>query len=184
MCIATAAAVAVAAGKIFQGVSEYGQAQYQGQIAKNNSILARENAVRSAMAGANVVTGKGLRDAQNQGALRAGFAASGVDVNSGSASNVQQSERVINSLDTATLANNEALKVYGYENQSVDFKAQEKLDNSQGIEALIGGVIGGGGSYLSSQASVPDKYSWMVDNSDQSPTSSDGSAPIPFGYGG
>lgn len=174
----------MAAGKLFQGVSEYGQAQYQGQIAKNNSILARKNAVRSAMAGQVNLTAKGMHDAQAQGGLRAGLAASGVDVNSGSAANVQQSERLVNSLDTATLANNEALKVYGYENQAVDFKAQEKLDNSQGIEALIGGALGAGGSYLSNAPNVPDKYSWMVDNADQSPTSSDGSAPIPFGYGG
>lgn len=154
-----------AVGQAFQGFTQGAQASYQAQIAKNNSIIARQNAVRSAMAGANDVTAKGLHDAQNQGALRAGLAASGVDVNSGSAANVQQSERLVNSLDTATLANNDALRVYGYETQAVDFKAQEKLENAESIEAPIGGLFGATGSAIGNAPNIPEKYSWMVSDS-------------------
>jgi hypothetical protein len=173
-----------AVGSLIGGFTQGAQSSYQAQIAKNNSIIARQNAVRSAIAGGNDVEAMGLRNAQAQGGLRASLAASGVDVNSGSAANVQTSERLINSLDTATLANNEALKVYGYETQSVDYKAQEKLDNAESIEAPIGGLFGAAGSYLSNAPNVPEKYSWMVSDSEDSPTSSDGSAQIPFGYGG
>src|SRR6201999_2048290 len=59
---------------------------------------------------------------------------------------VQTSERELGNLDTKTVANNAAVQVYGYETESVNDKAQEKLLNTESNNDYIGGVLKAAGS--------------------------------------
>jgi hypothetical protein len=128
MAIGPAAAFATlglqAGGQILGGIANANAAHYQAQVATNNATIAKQNANYSASAASAQIERAGLKARAQLGSVRAGLAASGVDVNSGSAADTQISEREIGQLDTATVANNAALKVYGYQMQGANFTAQ------------------------------------------------------------
>ena len=69
-----------------------------------------------------------MKSAAASGRLKAGQAANGVDVNSGSAVAVQSGQRKAGLLDTATVANNAELQAYGYRSQAAGFNAQAGLE--------------------------------------------------------
>lgn len=182
MCLATlalAGAGASAAGSVIGGVSQANAAAYQGQVAANNATTARRNAAYSASATAAQTEEAGLKARQQQGAVRTGIAANGLDVNSGSAVDVQQSQREISGLDTANVGARGAEQVYGYRTQAAGYQAQSELDQSQVAPDIIGGVLKGGGSLLANPtvdasvssgfssligkggSGVPSSYSWM-----------------------
>lgn len=148
----------LAADQLFGGIAQGEQAHYQAQVAKNNSITETQNAQYAASAGAAQVEQAGLKAAQKSSGLKASQAASGLDVNSGSPVDVQTSERELGFLDAKTVANNAAVQTYGYETQAVNDKAQEKLYNTESIEAPIGGALSAGGS-LAGNASVDSLFS-------------------------
>lgn len=195
MCPGTLALIAAgttAVSAIGGGIASASSASYQGAVARNNATIARQNAGYSAAAGSSQITQQGLKARSQEGSLRAGIAASGVDVNSGSAADVQTSQRELNALDSATVANRAAEQVYGYGTQATSYDAQSKLDQAQVPWDIAGGVLkaagglagsasslpgggggggGGGGSGLANEGgysllsgppSVPDAYQWMT----------------------
>lgn len=178
MCPGTIALVAAgvsAAGAIGSGIAAGNAANYQAQVATNNATVAQQNAAYSASAGAAQTEAAGLKaKAQNAG-VRAGIAANGVDVNSGSAVDVQASERETGALNVATVANNAALSTYGYETQNSSFESQATLDRSQATSDYAGGFLKAAGtlasnptvdsfgsSLLSGAPSTPSNYQWMA----------------------
>lgn len=181
MCPGTLALIAAgtaAAGAIGGGIASANAASYQAKVAQNNAITARQNAGYAAAAGSSQVTQQGLKAAAQEGSLRTGIAASGVDVNSGSAAEVQTSQRVLDSLDTSQVANRAAEQVYGYGTQATSFDAQSKLDKAQVPWDVAGGFLKAAGSLagnpsvdssvsslLSGPPSVPDAYQWMTSSS-------------------
>lgn len=178
------ALAASVAGPVLGGISSASSANYQSQVAKNNATIARQNEGYAAGAGSAQVQQAGLK-ARAQGAeIRTGLAANGLDVNSGSSANVQESARDIGKLDTATVANRAAAAVYGYASQAQGFTAQSRIDSAQAGWDLIGGITkgigagaggsadfpggGGGGvtaeqagSLLSGPSMTPSSYQWM-----------------------
>lgn len=177
MCIATAALAATAitaGGQLMNGIAQGNAAAYQGKVANNNAIIARQNAAYAASAGAAQTEQAGLKARNQQANLRASEAVEGVDVNSGSAAEVQTGQRMIGGLDQATVSNNAALESYGYQSQATSYEAQAKLDHAEmGYDYLAGGVNAAGtiagspqsmqflSSQLSGNPSVPPEYSWM-----------------------
>ena len=129
----------LAVGAIGAGVSAYGQveqgqataeaANYQAQVARNNELIANQNAAYSIQAGQAKAAATSLQGAQTMGKIKAGQAASGIDVNTGSAVGVQTSEREVSKLDTATVLNNAELEAYGYRTQAAGYGAQAGLEN-------------------------------------------------------
>lgn len=172
--LAIAAAAASAAGSIGGGIASANAASYQGAVAANNATIARQNAAYSAEAGSSQVTQAGLK-ARSQGAnVRAGLAANGLDVNSGSPVDVQAGQREIGALDTATVASRAAEQVYGYQTQATSYQAQSQMEDAQVPFDIAGGILGatgkllgnpsvdsGGSSLLSGPPAVPDQYAWM-----------------------
>ncbi len=96
------------------------------------------------------------------GSQRAGFAASGVDVSSGSAADVQADAAFLGELDALTEETNAAREAWGFKVQAQDLRNranvtrktgvnQEKAANAAGNAAYIGGaanVIGGTANLL------------------------------------
>lgn len=147
-----------AAGKLIGGISANNAANYQAQVAKNNATIARQNAEYSIQAGQSASERSSMKGAANLANIKVGQAASGVDVNTGSAADVQVSQREVNKLDTDTTMNNAALQSYGYTSQATGFEAQAKLDKYAGKSALIGGAIGAAGSLLGDASSLSFKW--------------------------
>lgn len=175
MCPATLALAASASSAVGGGIAAGQTASYQAAVASNNATIARQNEVYSAQAGATQTEQSGLKARAQDAGVKAGLAANNVDVNTGSAADVQQSEHEINQFDTATVAHRAAMAVYGYHTQVNDFSAQSKLDQAQVIPDYLGGFLKAGGSVastasenpaatslLSGAPSVPSQYQWMT----------------------
>lgn len=176
--LALVAAGAAAAGSVVKGVGSADAASYQATVARNNATIARQNAGYSAAAGSAEVTQEGLKTRAAGANVRAGLAANGLDVSTGSPADVQVGQREIGGLDTATVASRAAEQVYGYQTQATSYDAQANLDSAQVPFDIAGGALGAVGSLagnpsvqsgfsslLSGAPSVPDNYAWMQSGS-------------------
>lgn len=166
--MAFAAPLALAAGIVGAGITAAGTleagsaasaaANYRAQVATNNAITARQNADYAEKAGSVAGTTQSLKGAQVAGKIRAGQAAGGIDVNTGSAAKVAAGQRTISNLDTATTLNNSELTAYGYRTKAVSEDAQAKLDKMAGDQAITGSELGAAGGLISSASSLGSKW--------------------------
>jgi hypothetical protein len=166
MCFATAALIAggigaatSAAGTIEQGAATSNAAAYSAQVAQNNATIANANAAYATAAGQQQAADTSLKGAAKSGKIKAGQAASGIDVNTGSAVAVQEGQRETDKLDAETVLNNAELKAYGYRSAATGFTAQAGLDTAESEQAPIGADIGAAGGLLSNASSLGFKWS-------------------------
>lgn len=165
MCFATAALAAgaiggatSAAGSVEQGQAVSNAASYQAQVASNNAIIAGQNADYATAAGRAQAEAQSLKGAATAGRIKATQAASGVNVNSGSAVDVQTGQREASQLDTETVMNNAQLQAYGYRTQQTNFQAQQGLEQMEAEQAPIGADLGATGGLLSSASGLGLKW--------------------------
>jgi hypothetical protein len=163
-----AGALLSAFGTIEGGQATKNAASYSAQVAANNAIIAQQNAKYAAEAGQTQATAEALKGAATGGAIKGGQAASGVDVNTGSAVDVQTSQRETSKLNTETTLNNAQLQAYGYRTQATGYQAQSQLDLAQAQQAPIGADLAASGGLLSSASALGLKWSQL--GSTPSPT--------------
>lgn len=168
MCFATAALIAggigaatTAVGDVEGGIAQGNAAHYQAQVAKNNATIENQNAEYAAEAGGAQGQMVGQRAAATGGRIKAGQAANGINVNTGSAEAVQEGARQAGQLDVLTTENNALLEAYGYKTQSKNFEAQAGLDEAEADQAPIAGDLAAGGSLLSNASSLGYRWSQM-----------------------
>ena len=143
-----------AAGDIQQGQAQYDAATYQAQVAANNATIANQNADYSIAAGEQKAANVSMKGAEDVAKIRNSMATNGVDVNKGSAVNVQQSAREVEKLDTETTMNNAQLQAYGYRTQATNYTAESTLDTMKGADALKGAGYAAEGDQLSADAGL------------------------------
>lgn len=146
-----------AAGSLVGGISQANAADYQAQIAANNAKIAEQNAAHAAQAGEQQAADASQKGAANLGAIKAAIAANGLDVNSGSALDVEKSARSTSQLNTLRTENNAQQQVYGYRSQASNYEAQAELDRSEEGPDVLGGVLGGAGSLFSNASAIGTK---------------------------
>lgn len=137
------------------------EANYQAQVAANNATIARQNAAYASASGSEQATEESLKGAAVGGRIKASQAANGIDVNSGSAVDVQVSQREASKLDTLNVENNALLQAYGYKVQATNFDAEAKLDKTESSDAWIEGLTGGAGGLLGNASSLSYKWSGL-----------------------
>ena len=147
-----------AMGDIEGGAATRSAATYQAQVAANNAEIAKRNANYAEEAGQAQANAISLKGAATAGRIKAGQAASGVDVNTGSAVDVQTSQRETSKLDTETILNNANLQAYGYRTQAAGFQAESELDLAKAKQAPIGADLAAAGGVLSSASSLGLRY--------------------------
>lgn len=157
--LAPIAAIAGAAGSIFQGFATSEAASYQAEVAAVDKKIAEQNATRAIQAGQAKTAAEGMKNAAQQGQIKAALAANNVDVNSGSALDVEAGQRKTGLLDTQTALNNAELEAYGYKTAAVGYGAQEGLDKATAEEAPIGGALGALGSLAQASPAISSKWS-------------------------
>jgi hypothetical protein len=140
--VAAIAGTAISAyGAYSAGQAQSANAKYQAQVAKNNQTIANQNADYATQAGQEQAT-EASQKARAQGAsLKAAQAANGLDINTGSAVDVQESQRETGTLNTATVLNNAMLRAYGYRTQGVNYGAQATLDTTEAGQASTAGDL-------------------------------------------
>lgn len=145
-------------GSAEAGYAASNAATYQAAVAHNNAIIASQNAEEAAQAGVAQAGAVSLKAAERYGAVRSGQAASGVDVNTGSAVDVRAATRTAGALDSETVLHNAELAVYGYRAKATSFEAESELDKMKAEQAKEAGLIGGAGGLIGSASAVGFKF--------------------------
>lgn len=145
-------------GAMQQGQAQADAATYQAQVARNNQIVAEQNAAYARQAGAAQEAGQRMRTAALAGKQKAFAAANGFDVNSGSNVDLLGSTATLGELDAQTIRNNAARTAAGYVSQGADFGSQAGLLDNQRRAAATAGTISGAASLLGGASSFADKW--------------------------
>lgn len=127
----------------------YGQADMysaQAQIARNNAILAQRNANVTMGEGEVATSQQQLKNRATIGAITAGEAASGVDVNTGSALDTRASAAEVGQLDALTIRSDYARRAYGFRTQAQQDREQAAIYGAAAQQSILGGYLSGLGT--------------------------------------
>ena len=156
--VGLAGAATSAVGALSTGEAQSRNSAYQAQVAANNANIARENAGMETQAGETTSANRELKGRMQIGATKAGQAASGVDVNTGSFVGARAGEAKTAMLDALTIRSNAAKNAWALENQASNYQAQSGLDTAQSQQEASAAPIAATGSLLSGASSVGGNY--------------------------
>jgi len=141
-----------------QANAQAGSLQYQAALSMFNAQVAEQNANYAEQEGEKQAAKYGLGARQTAAQIKAGQAASGLDVNSGSATEVQESQHLVSRMDMDTIRANAAKTAY-------DYRTQAEYDKSQAFANLAGaegarraGRTNALASLIGGATSVADKW--------------------------
>ena len=172
MCIAAAAGAPAILSLIGTGVSAavsmYGQYQqgkaaeaqykYQAGVARNNQIIAEQNAQDAIQRGKVDVADHRRKVNQIKGSQRAGFGASGVVLDSGSPLDIVADTAMMGELDAQTISNNAEREARNYRIQGTNFGAEAGMLQSSAKSARSAANIGMAGTLLGGATTFADKW--------------------------
>lgn len=163
--LSTIAIVTAASSAVVGGVSAYesGQAQrqageYQAAVARNNQVLAEQNAQAEEARGRVLEEAKRNETANRQSGIRAAAGASGLDVNTGSPLRLQEDTALLGEQDALTVRNNAMRAAHGFRVQGMNYGAQAQLDMMTAENASRAGALGAWSSIIGGASSVGDKW--------------------------
>lgn len=151
-------AVTGAIGSSYAGEAKANMYQYQAGVADINKKIASQNADYSRQVGEVKAQDSGLKTMFQVGKMKAAQGASGLDVNSGSASATRDSQTLIGQHDQATIRSNAARMAYGYDIEAVKYGAEADMDRMAASNAKQAGGLGAISSILGGAASVSSKW--------------------------
>lgn len=140
------------------GAAQASQDQYQAAVANLRSQIDQQNAEYAMQEGELQAQQYGLQAGQRMGAIKAAQASSGLDVNSGSAKQVQTSQQTVTNIDLDTIRSNAAKTAYNFDVQSTFDKAQAGIYTMAGEQASMAGMINIGSTMLGTAGSVSAKW--------------------------
>ena len=128
------------------------QGDFQSGLLTQNAAFKNQAATETEMAGDTAADWQRVRTGQAVGTQRTAQAANGIDVNSGSAAQLQDDTSMLGELDALTIQNNAAREAYGYRVQAgQDMKnARQALTNAKA--GATGSILGGFGNAFGSFA--------------------------------
>lgn len=147
-----------AIGDIQKGNAEAESANYNSQVAANNAKEQKQNATFAAQEGEQNTAVQQAKTRAAVGGILANEGASGVDVNTGSATDVRSSAAALGELNAINIRADAARTAYGYNVQAVNDTAQSQLDKSEASADKTAGYIGAGSTLLGGLASSTDAY--------------------------
>lgn len=155
--------IADAAGAERQASASATASRYQSAVAANNAAIARNNATMAMRVGEAKANQQELKNRATVGAIVAQQAGNGVDVNTGSAKDVQESARRLGRLDTMTIRSDASRDAYGYETQAANFDTESKLAKRQAKQAKSAGNLSAFTSLLSAATGAAGTYARFAD---------------------
>lgn len=141
-----------------EGAATQSMYNYKAQVARINADIDRQNAAWARTKGEKEAGQYGLKAAQQRGQIVAAQGASGLDVNSGSNRDVQQSQEKIKDMDLSMIRENAAKIAYDYETKATMDENQATLDTMAGENAKSAGEIKAAGSILGTVSTVSSKW--------------------------
>jgi hypothetical protein len=144
-----------AAGAAYSAYAQYQAGRYSQQVGQVNAELARRAAADATIRGNNEEAALRERNNRLMGAQRAAYAASGVDLASGTPLDVLSSSAGVGELEALTVRNNAAREAYGYTAQATQYEAEGRLAGYRGTTGAIGSLLSGIGTTASLAAMIP-----------------------------
>ena len=149
-----ASTVVSAGGAIISGIGQKQQADYQAQVADQNARIA-ENQAQDSILNTNLEAQRRYRQlAQTKGQQVAAMAANGVDLNFGSAVDLQRDTAATGAEDLAQLYKGGNEQTKGFEINAFNSRSEAAGDRAKGQGALIGGIFSGVSTALAGAADV------------------------------
>jgi hypothetical protein len=152
--LTVAAAAVQMGGQFVQGQAQATQASYEAQVAKQNAALSTEQAKDSIDQTKLEAQRRQREGAQLAGQQQAAMAANGVDLNFGSALDVQR--------DTQMYTNEDVQQIYrgGFEQQrgflidAANYRMSEKAAQAKGKAAKVGSYLAMAGTALGAASQI------------------------------
>lgn len=135
-------------GAVGSGVAGALNANYQGQVARNNAAIESQNAAAATRAGQSAESNKRIETGLDVGRMAAAQGANDVDVGFGTTAKSRISRQTLGNLDALTIRYNAAREAYGYGVSARGYKAQSQADQAQAGESVLSGVLGGAKSFI------------------------------------
>lgn len=158
--IATVASAGIGAvGAIQQGQAASAQAQYQSQVARNNQIVAEQNARYQATAASTRAQTEDMKNRALLGSIEAAQGASGIAFDSPTLEQIRESQRQVGRLSTQNVYNEGLQEARQSQQAASGFAAESQLSNMRASSASSAGTTGAFTSLLSGASSFSDK--WM-----------------------
>lgn len=145
-------------GAIKQGEAAADAAEFNAETNRQNAEIAKENANIAGQSGAQQAANESMKTRATVGNIKANQAASGVDVLSGSALDVQVSQAELGELDALTLRSNATREAFGYRNAATNYKNEESLNRAEADNDSTAGSINAAGTLLGTLGSASSKY--------------------------
>ena len=153
-------------GSIAKGFSSAASDRYSARVAENNAQIERQNSLWSREEGTAKAEQAQMANRAKVGGIVAEQAASGIDVNKGSAVDVQKSAAEIGQQNVIDIRAQAARQAYGYDTRAMNDVAQADLDKSKASGDVLEGVMGGAGTILSGVGQAGTAYrQWQNSNS-------------------
>jgi hypothetical protein len=137
-----------AVGSLSQAAAESGASKYNASIESQNANIAKNNAAIAGQAGEAQAFMQQERTRSLVGQIKANQAASGIDVNQGSAPEVRSSAASLGELDAMQIKSNATRQAYGYNVQSASDTASSGLSQYEASNANTAGAIGAASTFL------------------------------------
>ena len=161
----TAAAALATAAAAGTAVAGYSASRYQQQVAQNNANTATANAAYTEQAGQAAVQKQQMQNAQQMGAIKATMAANGLNIGSGTNTNIAQSQGVIGQENVENTNANFQKQAYNQLGESVNYENTASVYGAKGTQALLTGAGNIGKNILGDASTVSSKYaSWQNQN--------------------
>jgi hypothetical protein len=142
-----------AVGAIASGVIGMAQASYQGQVAKMNASIAKDNAKRVMQRSQVQEQDQGNLTAAMLGTQEAAQSASGLDLNSTTSRRIRKASAILGRKDVLNVRQDAEIEKYNYLTQAANFEGDAKSSQIGGIGSLLSGFINAGGSLVGQSTS-------------------------------
>lgn len=156
---ATVASTGMAvAGSIQQGQAQASQAKYNAAVARNNQVIAQQNAQDALDRGAVEEQQQRKKTQLLMGQQRASLAVQGADLGSGSALDLIGDIAGTGELDALTIRHNAALEARQFQVQGLNFLADSQLQKMQARNARTASYFDAGTSFLGGASKIADGF--------------------------
>lgn len=141
-----------------QGQSAWAMGMYQAGIAQQNAAIARQNADYASVEGEQSAMKYGMKARQQAGDIAAAQGASGLDVNTGSAKDVRESQHLVSVMDMDQIRRNAAKAAFDYRVQASNYDQEAMMDMMGASNAKSAANTNMWTSIIGSASSVADKW--------------------------
>ena len=127
-------------------------------MAWQNAAIAKQNQKYALDIGEQQAEKAGIAGAAQAGQIKAAQGASGVDVNYGSAKEVQSSQHLVSQMDMQTIRERAAKTAYDFSVQATNYENQAKGYSKAASNARTEGILGAVSSFIGTVGSVSSKW--------------------------